>query len=114
MGMSYIPLSTSPGIYNDGNKQDTLTALDNHLSCNITSIRPTAEDHMLLIFNRHHSLWEDMRNHHLLNYTISYHYSVRRRFSTPRITPTYDDYYDTKTKAIQLKQVWIYVFLCVV
>jgi exonuclease III len=56
-------------IYNDGNKQDTLTALDTYLTQNINLIRPQITDHMLWLgdFNRHHPLWEEPRNRHLFN-----------------------------------------------
>lgn len=60
-------------IYNDCNSQDTLTALDTYLEVNIATIRPTETDHMLWLgdFNRHHPLWEDIRNRHLFNYAAA-------------------------------------------
>jgi endonuclease/exonuclease/phosphatase family metal-dependent hydrolase len=57
-------------IYNDGNHQDTLESLDTFLEVNIATIKSTDSDHMIWLgdFNRHHPLWEDIRNHHLFNY----------------------------------------------
>jgi hypothetical protein len=37
--------------------------------------------------------------------TFLWSYSVRRRFSTPRVTPIYNDYYRTKTNTVQVKVV---------
>lgn len=60
-------------IYNDGMHQNTLTALDVFLENNIASIKAQASNHMLWLgdFNRHHPLWEDLRNRHLFNYTTA-------------------------------------------
>lgn len=60
-------------IYNDGNHANTLTTLDNFLELNNTSIRSSATDHVLWMgdFNRHHPLWEDIRNRHLFNYAAA-------------------------------------------
>jgi endonuclease/exonuclease/phosphatase family metal-dependent hydrolase len=57
-------------IYNDGNSQHTLTLINDYLEQNIALVRPNAEDHMLWLgdFNRHHPLWEDIRNCHLFNH----------------------------------------------
>jgi hypothetical protein len=47
--------------------------LDDYLTHSIALIRPSDEDHVLWLgdFNRHHPLWEEMRNRHLFNYTTS-------------------------------------------
>lgn len=60
-------------IYNDCNSQSTLTAISTFLEQNIATIRPQENSQMLWMgdFNRHHPLWEDMRNRHLFNYTTS-------------------------------------------
>jgi hypothetical protein len=60
-------------IYNDGKKQDTLQTLEDYLTTNITNIRPSNNDHMLWLgdFNRHHPLWEEERNDHLMDYTAA-------------------------------------------
>lgn len=66
-------LCTIFNIYNDCISQDTLTALDTYLESNIETIRPTENDHMLWMgdFNRHHPLWEELRNRHLFNYAAA-------------------------------------------
>ncbi|KAG1774944.1 hypothetical protein EV702DRAFT_973837 [Suillus placidus] len=60
-------------IYNDCNSQDMLTALDTYLEANIGLIQPMETDHMLWLgdFNRHHPLWENIRNCHLFNYAAA-------------------------------------------
>jgi exonuclease III len=58
-------------IYNDCEKQDTLTKLNDHLNRHISELQPTTDDHMLWMgdFNRHHPLCqEEIRNRHLYNY----------------------------------------------
>jgi len=60
-------------IYNDGNSQTMLTAIDSFLEHNIDSIKTADNDHMIWLgdFNRHHPTWEDIRNRHLFNYAAA-------------------------------------------
>lgn len=60
-------------LYNDGTHQNTLTAFDSFLENNIATIKTHENDHMLWLgdFNRHHPLWEDIRNRHLFNYAAA-------------------------------------------
>jgi exonuclease III len=60
-------------IYNACENQDTITALNTFLEENSATIRPTDNDQMIWMgdFNRHHPLWEDIRNRHLFNYNTS-------------------------------------------
>jgi hypothetical protein len=55
-------------IYNKGNSNQTLYLLTRFLVDNIHEIKPTDNDHMLWLgdFNRHHPLWEEEHNSHLL------------------------------------------------
>lgn len=55
-------------IYNDCKHNETIETVRKYLDSNITPIRPTAHDHMIWLgdFNRHHPLWEEERNNHLL------------------------------------------------
>ena len=55
-------------IYNDCKNNDTLDTLGKYLDAKIHQIRPTTHDHMIWLgdFNRHHPLWEEERNAHLL------------------------------------------------
>lgn len=55
-------------IYNDGNSNQTIHLLTRFLADNIHKIKPTDNDHMIWLgdFNRHHPLWEEERNSHLL------------------------------------------------
>jgi len=60
-------------IYNDCNSQDTLTSLDTFLASNMATICPTPNDHVLWMgdFNRHHPMWEEPWNRHLINYAAA-------------------------------------------
>ncbi|KAG2046648.1 hypothetical protein BDR06DRAFT_1035543 [Suillus hirtellus] len=50
-----------------------LTTFDEFLEHNIALIKTMETDHMLWTgdFNRHHPLWEDIRNCHLFNYAAA-------------------------------------------
>ncbi|KIK38820.1 hypothetical protein CY34DRAFT_90315 [Suillus luteus UH-Slu-Lm8-n1] len=64
---------TIVNIYNDCHSQSTLETLDTFIESNVATLRPTINDHVLWMgdFNRHHPLWEEMRHHHLFNYTAA-------------------------------------------
>ncbi|KAF8835617.1 DNase I-like protein, partial [Paxillus ammoniavirescens] len=55
-------------IYNNGTTQTTLEALTTYLEANILQIQAAENDYILWLsdFNRHHPLWEEERNAHLL------------------------------------------------
>ena len=55
-------------IYNDVRSNETLTMLSNFLETNSHMIYPHNTDHLICLgdFNRHHPVWEDKRNSHLL------------------------------------------------
>jgi hypothetical protein len=61
-------LCTLINIYNDGNSNQTINLLTHFLTENIQMIKPTESDHMIWLsnFNRHHPLWEEEQNAHLL------------------------------------------------
>lgn len=54
-------------IYNEITNNNTISALDSFLDCNMQLVRPSGADHVLWLgnFNRHHLLWEEEMNHHL-------------------------------------------------
>jgi len=54
-------------IYDDSTKREVLPALATYLETEIRTIRPTLQDHIILLgdFNAHHFLWEEARNAHL-------------------------------------------------
>lgn len=54
-------------IYDDSKKREVLPALATYLENEIRTIRPTPNDHIILLgdFNAHHYLWEETRNAHL-------------------------------------------------
>jgi hypothetical protein len=64
-------LCTIINIYNDGKSDQTLQLLTKFLEDNIHTIKPTENDHMIWLgdFNRHHPLWEEEQNLHLLTET---------------------------------------------
>ena len=55
-------------IYNDCKHNETIKELGKYLETNIRQVIPSAHDHMIWLgdFNRHHPLWEEERNNHLL------------------------------------------------
>lgn len=55
-------------IYNDVHLNETLTMLSNFLETNSHTIYPCNTDHLICLgnFNRHHPVWEDKMNSHLL------------------------------------------------
>ncbi|KIK80712.1 hypothetical protein PAXRUDRAFT_96513, partial [Paxillus rubicundulus Ve08.2h10] len=55
-------------IYNSGTSADMLRALVTYLETNILQIRNAENSYMIWLgdFNRHHPLWEEDRNSHLL------------------------------------------------
>ena len=61
-------LCTIINIYNDGNSDQTLQLLTCFMTDNKHIIKPTDNDHILLLgdFNQHHPLWEEECNSHLL------------------------------------------------
>jgi len=59
--------ATIINIYDDSTKREVLPALATYLETEIRTIRPTLQDHIILLgdFNAHHFLWEEARNAHL-------------------------------------------------
>ena len=55
-------------IYNNGTHNRTLEELNQFLTQNITKVRPSQGDHMFWLgdFNRHHPMWDEEWNSHLL------------------------------------------------